>query len=323
MKHYYNKRESKGRNLLSFPEDYTIIDLETTGYSPRYDEIIEVAGLKIKSGVVVKSFQQLIRPENEIDNYITELTGITQEMLENALSGESVLVDFLNFIENDIIIGHNINFDINFLYDNSLLLFNKPVSNDFVDTLRMSRLLFPQLEHHRLSDMTNFFNINVKNFHRALDDCYSAFYLFESIKKHIETNYDSTEDAFQVKKNRLIKPRMLISSDDFDSFINSLDVDNNNIKEKHFCFTGTLEKFTRQQACVIVEKSGGFFDKSVTSKTNFLIVGDLEYSKALIKDDKSSKQKKAESLILSGKDIIILSETDFYDMIFETGENND
>ena len=80
------------------------------------------------------------------------------------------------------------------------------------------------------------------------------------------------------------------------------------------CFTGTLEKFPRKEALQIVTNLGGIPTDSVTRNTNILVLGNNDYCSS-IKDGKSSKQKKAEELILKGHDIIIVSEKSFYDML--------
>lgn len=79
----------------------------------------------------------MIKVENPIDQYITELTGITNEMLENKPSFADIAENFMNFIDGYILIGHNVHFDINFLYDN-LLDLGHILNNNLVDTLRLS-----------------------------------------------------------------------------------------------------------------------------------------------------------------------------------------
>lgn len=65
-------RPSKGKSLLIFPADYTVIDIETTGYDPKWDEIIELAAMRVRSGKVVESFQTLVRPSHDIDDFIAD-----------------------------------------------------------------------------------------------------------------------------------------------------------------------------------------------------------------------------------------------------------
>ena len=82
-----------------------------------------------------------------------------------------VLQNFKDFLGNDIIVGHNVNFDINFIYDNMQENLNEYLSNDFVDTLRISRKVLPNLRHHKLDDLIRYFNLTTRNEHRALNDC--------------------------------------------------------------------------------------------------------------------------------------------------------
>lgn len=112
------KRPNKGKSLLVFPDDYTVIDIETTGLDPLFDDIIEIAGIKYRENKEIERFQSLINPGRKIGDFIVELTGITNEMLLDAPSIETVLPRFLEFVGNDTIVGHNVHFDINFIYDN-------------------------------------------------------------------------------------------------------------------------------------------------------------------------------------------------------------
>lgn len=160
----------KGKSLIKIPSRFVVFDIETTGLNPATDEIIEISAIKVIDNVIEDTFSYLIKPNNEIPYFITELTKITNEMVENALSIEEVLPRFIDFIEDEILVGHNVNFDINFIYDNLIKLGKEPLKNDFVDTLRLSRKLLPNLNHHRLSDITNYYKINNKGSHRAMRD---------------------------------------------------------------------------------------------------------------------------------------------------------
>ena len=93
------ERRNKGKSIVDFPQDYCVVDIETTGLSPQCDEIIEIAAIKYSNGKMVDSFQSLLQPlpfEDEgntcyVDDFITKLTGITNQMLANALRPEEVL----------------------------------------------------------------------------------------------------------------------------------------------------------------------------------------------------------------------------------------
>lgn len=82
-----------------------------------------------------------------------------------------VLYEFKKFLGNDIIIGHNVNFDIDFIYDSMVDNLGEYLSNDYIDTLRISRKLLPELKHHKLDNLIDYFNLTKRNEHRALNDC--------------------------------------------------------------------------------------------------------------------------------------------------------
>lgn len=331
------KERNKGKSLIEFPKDYTVIDIETTGFDNRFDEIIEIAALRYRDDKLVDSYSTLIKPhsyfefdeESDIDycivdgckvQYITDFivnkTGITNEMISNGAVLKLALEKFYKFIDSDILIGHNVNFDINFLYDSLEKELNVELRNDFIDTMRISKKLFPNFGHHRLSDLIEYYNIDSK-LHRSYDDSSAAFQVYINMKKNILEAYESF-DEFKKLFKRKRKARV--------NYYNNLDVrdivpdENANIDEdspiynKIFVFTGVLEKMSRKDAMQIVVNLGGINGNSVTKKTNYLVLGCNDYCSS-IKDGKSSKQKKAEKYILEGLDINIISENVFYDMI--------
>ncbi|MCT0045371.1 3'-5' exonuclease [Lactococcus lactis] len=108
-------RTQKGKSLLQFPEEYVVIDIETTGLSPQWDEIIEVAALKLLNGEIVDKYQTLLKPSFPVDPFISELTGITNKMLETAPIFDDIYQDLQHFIGDNILVGHNVNFDINLI----------------------------------------------------------------------------------------------------------------------------------------------------------------------------------------------------------------
>ena len=329
---------NKGKSLIDFPSNYTVIDTETTGLDPSFDSIIEIGAIKIRDGKIEETFSSLIKPDSillfddeledfgsdflindkgemyyYVDPFITELTGITNKMLSDAPDIISVLSDFRNFIGNDILIGHNINFDINFLYDNFLKFFDFQFENDFIDTLRLSRNLHKSFKHHRLSDMIDYYNIINNNAHRSLSDCQATYELFLKLYETLVEQFGSLENFKTQHKKQ--------SSYSID--LHSIKPTTEEIDESNFfyqkvcCFTGKLERMTRKEAMQLVVNCGAIIANSVTKKTNYLILGNNDYC-PLIKGGKSNKQKKAEQLKLSGQDIEILSENVFYDLI---GEN--
>ena len=178
----YPARPYKGQSLLSALNDYTAVDIETTGLSPRYSAIIELGAVRFRGGEPREELSLLINPGFSVPEEITALTGITDDMLWTAPPLEDVLPFFRDFLGDDVILGHNVNFDVNFIYDKSLMLGLPPLSNDFVDTMRLSRRLFPQYKHHTLADLVERFGVERDTAHRALADCYSAAACYEYMK---------------------------------------------------------------------------------------------------------------------------------------------
>ncbi len=308
----YEKRPYKGNSLIQFPTEYVVIDIETTGVSPRWDEIIEIAALKICDNEICASFESLVKPPFKIPSFVTELTGISNDMVADSPCINEILPSFFDFIGDSIILGHNVHFDINFIYDKGLEANLTPVSNNFIDTLRLSRKLYPELSHHRLADMVDFFRIDTSTYHRALADCESTFKCFKAIKQDALLKYENEENFANIFK-RKSSTHYYVDVKKFSAETTEFDI-SHPLYNKTCVFTGALEHYTRAQAMQIVVNLGGIVANSVTSKTNYLILGNNDYC-ATIKDGKSTKQKKAEKLLLEGKDILILPETVFYDMI--------
>lgn len=302
-------RSEKGESLIAFPDNYVIIDLETTGLSSEYNEIIEVAALKVKNGLISDTFHSLVKPCEEICDYISELTGITNDMLSSAPNIEEVLPKYLSFIGNAVVVGHNVNFDVNFIYDNNIWHFNEPFKNNFIDTMRLARKLYPELKHHRLKDLVTYLDIPRSSLHRALGDCKITLECFNKMRSLAIEKYSSLEEFkknFKRHKAAVNLKTIVAQSSDID--------ENNPFYGKCCVFTGELQKMKRVEAAQIVVNLGGSCGNGVTKKTNFLILGNNDYCSA-IKDGKSNKQKKAEEYKLKGLDIEIIPESVFYDMI--------
>ena len=164
-------RVKKGNSIIDDVLDYTVVDIETTGLNSNFSKIIEISALKVRDKKIVDEFSMLINPHQSIPYFIRNLTGITDSMVSDAPELDYVLIKFKDFLGDDIILGHNVNFDVNFLYDNYSNVLGEDLSNDFVDTLRIARKLLPFLNHHRLDDLTDYFGVESRDKHRALNDC--------------------------------------------------------------------------------------------------------------------------------------------------------
>lgn len=300
----------KGISLLSLPDNYIVLDLETTGYNPHFDEIIEVACIRYSGSEKIDSFRSYVQPTpygddsiHYVDDFITKLTGITDDMLVTAPKFKDIANELYDYLGDSVIVGHNVNFDINFLYDNFLKCLGCEFKNDYLDTMRLSRIALPDLPHHRLKDLKEYFSIDGVQ-HRALNDCQITHTVLSKLLDYIQEN--------NVDLERYLHPKRF----DLTSLTGDVTLNDpsNPLYGKHCVFTGKLQRFVRKDAAQIVCNIGGCCDNSVTKKTNFLIIGGLD-DIPLVKDGKSTKMKKAEKLILDGQDLKILSESTFYDLI--------
>ena len=164
------KRPLKGKSLLTFPDRYVMLDIETTGLDSGLNEIIEISAARVEHGRVLERYDTLVHPVLPIGPETTELTGITNAMVRTAPRLADVLPGFLRFVEGEILAGHNVNFDICFLYDALMRLYGLPLTNDYVDTLRISRKLYPEEKCHKLADLKERFFLESEHDHRAYSD---------------------------------------------------------------------------------------------------------------------------------------------------------
>ena len=185
--------KASGKRLTQYVKDYVVFDLETTGLSPETDEIIEISGIKVRKGNVIEKFTTLVNPGRPIPYSATRINGITDEMVENAPLLKHALNDFLTFIGNDILVGHNIhNFDLNFLRNGAHRELGLSIQNDYVDTLSLAKICLPQLPRHRLTDLAEHFHIETKGAHRALNDCVMNQLCYEKLGLLLENAKENT-----------------------------------------------------------------------------------------------------------------------------------
>jgi len=306
-------RTNKGNSLLVAVNDYVVLDIETTGFDPTYDAIIEISALRISNGNIIDRFQTFVNPGFPVGSFITELTGITDEMLADAPQPPDALRAFLAMVGNSIIVAHNANYDVNMLYEKCDRYLGVSFPNDFVDTLRVSRRLFPQEKRHRLDDITVRLGVGERIAHRAETDAMQTMQCFEVMKQYAADNGISFESLYPVKKSYYRPGRYHLSAKDISASADEID-ESTDIFGKVFVFTGMLERMGRKDAMQVVVNMGGLCGDNVTKETNYLVLGNNDYC-STIKDGKSSKHKKAEKLKLSGQDIEIISENVFYDMM--------
>lgn len=172
----------KGNKIMYFTPNFTVIDLETTGRGNQYTEITELSGIKYRNYKPVARFSKLIKAKNSILPFVQELTGITDRMIASSPDISEVIESFVDFIGEDLIVGHNVNFDFNLVYDAYYSIHRKILFNDYSDTLYFSRILNEDSENHKLATLCSYFNIDRKVAHRALADCEQTGELYIRMK---------------------------------------------------------------------------------------------------------------------------------------------
>ena len=180
-------------------QDYVVLDLETTGLSPKSDRIIEIGAARVRQGKVEEVYSTFINPGRLLTQHTIELTGIQDENLANAPLIEDVLQPFLDFVGDDYLLGHNILFDYSFVKKaavNHKLSFEK----EGIDTLRIARRFLTEASSKRLGDLCEYYHIPITA-HRALQDALATHALYGKL---CEEFYEKEADTF--------KPRKLIFS---------------------------------------------------------------------------------------------------------------
>ncbi len=296
------------RNKWSFIveelSEYVVFDLETTGLSPEYDEIIEFSACLVINNEIVSRYETLIKPEYGISPFIEELTGIRNDMLEDKPKIDEVLPSIYDFLKDKVLLGHNVHFDLNFLYDAFNKYLNLELNNDYVDLLRLTRKVYPEYKTHRLEFLSKELKTTNKPTHRALNDALTTYEIYELCKRFTKEKSITFSDLFQTS---------YLTVNDIKSTVNA--EEDHILNGEIFVFTGTLEKMDRKSAWELVVKNGGDIADGVSKKVNYLVLGNGDYHQRL-KGGKSNKMKKAEDLILKGNDLQIISENVFYDMIY-------
>lgn len=158
-------------------ETYVVYDVETTGLSAVYDTIIELAGVKVSDGEIIDRFESFANPHHPLSQVTTDLTGITDDMVNDAPEIDDVLKDFHEWMGDCTLVAHNASFDIGFLNEGFKRIDYEKVSNPVIDTLELARFLFPNLKNHRLNTLCKHLDIELTQHHRAIYDAEATGYL--------------------------------------------------------------------------------------------------------------------------------------------------
>ena len=161
---------------------YCVLDLETTGFSPKTEKITEVGIMKIKDGKVIDEFSTFVNPEKPIPPKVVEVTNITDDMVQDAETIDKIFPKILEFIDGSVLVAHNASFDMGFLKYNAKQL-GYEFDYTYVDTLALSRKIFPDLKKYKLGKIAEYLKIKVEVAHRALDDVDTTVKVYNEMMK--------------------------------------------------------------------------------------------------------------------------------------------
>ncbi|MEG0564115.1 exonuclease domain-containing protein [Anaerorhabdus sp.] len=280
-------------------DDFVVIDIETTGLNSSVDKITEISAIKVVNNIPVDCFSELINPLVDISKKIEKITGINNEMVADKPTIDKIIPSFIDFIGNNLLVGHNLQFDLEFL--NHHIEFNE--KHKYTDTYRLARKYIKDIDSYKLSNLVDYFNIKHKPSHRGLDDCAATLILYDRIYKYIYENKIKEDSTSFSYKNELLDIKPTVN-----------DIDTNSLfYQKTVCFTNEINNLSRYDACQFIVNKGGLINLSVTRNLNYLIIGNLQSYYSGI----TGKEKKAREYINKGINIQILTESEFLEIINE------
>lgn len=175
-------------NSLQLDNNITTLDFETTGFSPVNHEIIQIGAVKYKDGEEIDRFERFVEPFYPIPWKITQLTGITTEMVMGAPPIEYSLNELNEFLKGETIVAHNASFDMKFLYENLRRYEIDHESFKVIDTVKLARKSIVGLPNYKLPTLKSFLGINVGS-HNAIEDCLVTGELYYYCKNVQETYF--------------------------------------------------------------------------------------------------------------------------------------
>ena len=158
--------DSKGQSLK---DSFVVFDLETTGFSPIKNQIIEIGAVKVQDGQIVDRFSTFVNPQVPIPFEIEQLTNINDNMVIDAPLIETVLPSFMEFCKDSVMVAHNADFDMSFIRANCKKL-GLSCEKTVIDTVALARVLLPNLNRYKLDTVAKALNVSLENHHRAVDD---------------------------------------------------------------------------------------------------------------------------------------------------------
>ena len=297
-----DKIRGKGQEWPDFISDYTMLDIETTGLNPYRDHVTELGAVKVRANKVVDEFSQLVvyPRSNHVPSFITKLNGITEDLLlEKGKPIKEAMTAFRTFIGDDIVIGYNVNFDLNFLYDLARKFHLPELSNNYVDVLRLARVYYPQ-QHNRLLDCIQRAGIAQVEQHHGLADSLDTKKVYDDFRQHF------TPELLQKAQGKLKNIDLL--QDELEVWELGF---RNPVNNKKIAFAPEVE-INGTEAAQMVNNMNGVAQTGVKADTDYLIMSDNGFF------SKSNPETlKAKEFNHAGSKIKRLSESYFLNMLDE------
>ena len=199
----FNKKDIDLRSAT-----YVVYDIETTGFSQEFDEIIEIAACKVYQGGIIEKYEAFVNPKRHISEKITSLTSITDEMVADAKTIEEVLPEFLEFSKDSILVAHNAKFDVGMIYAKAKKLNIEIEDFPVIDTLNLFRVLAgynKEVKAFNLKVLSKYYKIKQEQHHRAIDDtrvtalCFIA--MLNDLYKRNVNNYQDINSLIDVNEH--------------------------------------------------------------------------------------------------------------------------
>ena len=174
---------------------YVVFDVETTGLSAIYNDLIQVAASKMYKGNIVAEFDEFINPGHPLSAFTTELTGITDDHVKNAKPLVQVLKEFQEFCKDTVLVAHNASFDVGFMNANYERHGLPKITQPVIDTLEFARNLYPEYKRHGLGPLTKRFGVALEHHHMANYDAEATGRLLFIFIKEVAEKHGVTDLA--------------------------------------------------------------------------------------------------------------------------------
>lgn len=295
-----------GTRLNNLVRDFVVFDLETTGFNyaggegKQKDYIIEVAAQRYRDFKLVAEYASYVyTPGLQVPYFITGLTGISTSMLTGAPTLDQVIKEFTAFIGDDVLIGHNVNFDVTFAGHEIHRLTGKPLANDFICTMVLAKRYVKDSANHKLGTLADHFGFATPN-HRALQDVKVTGQLYKVLYTRHTGEQVPKDNELTGNTSKLAE---LMAQGMESAFVG-----------KQVCVAGSMRGYTKMEMITLVEQLGGNFTGMVSSNTDIVIVGEAD-PQMMNLGERTIAHEKAEVLQSEGADIVIMFEPDFTDLV--------